>query len=151
MIFIQFIAAFIATAAFSITIEIPKKYIVIAGLVGGTGWVIYLASSYVGISEVVSYFISALIVTIISKILSKVLKAVSTIFLIPGILPIVPGAAMYKMVYAIINNNSRETGYYLLQAILITGGIALAFFIAESIKEIQIIRKDKEKVDENTI
>ena len=39
---------------------------------------------------------------------------------------------------------------YLLQAILITGGIALAFFIAESIKEIQIIRKDKEKVDENT-
>ena len=79
------------------------------------------------------------------------LKAVSTIFLIPGILPIVPGAAMYKMVYAIINNNSREIGYYLLQAILITGGIALAFFIAESIKEIQIIRKDKEKVDENTI
>ena len=58
---------------------------------------------------------------------------------------------MYKMVYAIINNNSREIGYYLLQAILITGGIALAFFIAESIKEIQIIRKDKEKVDENTI
>lgn len=151
MIFIQFIAAFIATAAFSITIEIPKKYIVIAGLVGGIGWIIYLISSYLGISEVVSYFISALIVTIIAKILSKVLKAVSTIFLIPGILPIVPGAAMYKMVYAIINNNSREIGYYLLQAILITGGIALAFFIAESIKEIKIIRKEKNKVDENTI
>ena len=34
MIFIQFIAAFIAVVSFSVNLEIPKKYIIIVGVVG---------------------------------------------------------------------------------------------------------------------
>ena len=147
MIFIQFIAAFIAVVSFSVNLEIPKKYIIIVGVVGALGWVIFVICNYFNLNDILAYFISALFVTIISLVLSKILKAVSTIFLIPGILPIVPGIAMYKMIYFLINNNLRESVYQLLQAILITGGIALAIFITESIKGIKIIRK--EQVDEN--
>lgn len=150
MIIIQFIASFIAVVSFSIGIEIPKKYMVIVGLVGAIGWLVYLETIALGGTELLAYFLSALIVTIFSMILSKVLKTLSTIFIIPGILPIVPGAAMYNMVYSLINGKSGETGYYLLQALLITGGIALAIFIAQSIKGIEIIRKDKNK-NENKI
>lgn len=150
MIIIQFIASFIAVVSFSIGIEIPKKYIIIVGLVGAIGWLVYLETITFGGTELLAYFLSALIVTIFSMLLSKILKTLSTIFIIPGILPIVPGAAMYNMVYSLINGNSSKTGYYLLQALLITGGIALAIFIAQSIKGIEIIRKDK-KIDENKI
>lgn len=150
MIIIQFIASFIAVVSFSIGIEIPKKYIIIVGLVGAIGWLVYLETIALYGTELLAYFLSALIVTIFSMLLSKILKTLSTIFIIPGILPIVPGAAMYNMVYSLINGNSSKTGYYLLQALLITGGIALAIFIAQSIKGIEIIRKDK-KIDENKI
>lgn len=143
MIFIHFIFAFIAVVSFSINLEIPKKHLIIVGIVGALGWITYIICDYFKLPNILSYFISALVVAILSLILSKVLNAVSTIFLIPGILPIVPGIAMYKMIYSLINNNIQESLYQLLQAILITGGIALAIFITESIKGIKIIRKEQ--------
>ena len=142
MIFIQLVASFIAVASFSINLEVPKKYIGIVGTVGAIAWITYLICSYFGVSDILSYFISTLVVAIISMVLSKILNAVSTIFLIPGILPTVPGIAMYKMIYSLINNETNEAKYYLSQAIFIAVGIALAIFITESIKGIKIIRKE---------
>ena len=147
MMYIQFLAAFIAVVAWSINLEVPKKYLAIVGLVGAIGWITYLIAMYFNLPEIFSYFLSALIVAILSVILSRTLKAVSTIFLIPGILPIVPGIAMYKMIYSLINNNNEEATHYLLQAIFIAVGIALAIFITECIKGIKIVRK--EQINEN--
>ena len=142
MILIQFVAAFIGVIAFSVNLEIPKKYIIITGLVGAIGWIVYLICIKLDISNILSYFISDLTIAILSIILSKLLKAISTIFLIPGILPIVPGIAMYELIYYILNNDWHQAKYYLVQVILITGGIALAVFVADSIKEIKIMRKE---------
>ena len=149
MIFIQIIASFVGVIAVSINFEVPKKYIPLVGIVGAVAWGTYLLCKYFNLPDIFSYFISTLAVAILSMIFSKLLNAVSTIFLIPGILPTVPGIAMYKMVYYLINNNPSEATYYLLQAILITAGIALAIFITESIKSVKIIRK--EKINENKI
>lgn len=147
MIFVQLIASFIAVVCFAFNLEVPKKYVPIAGLVGAVAWISYLICNYFNLPDILAYFISTLAVAILSVIFSKVFNAVSTIFLIPGILPTVPGIAMYKTIYAFINNNIQEAGYYLLQAIFIAGGIALAIFITESIKGIKIIRK--EQINEN--
>ncbi len=141
-IFIQIVASFIAVVAFSIKLEVPKKYVCIAGTVGAIAWLVYLLCTHFGLDDIVAYFVSTLVVAIISVILSKILNAVSTIFLIPGILPTVPGVAMYKMIYYLINNNHAESTYYLLQAIFIAAGMALAIFITESIKGIKLIRKE---------
>lgn len=149
MILIQLIACFIGVVAVSITVEVPKKYIFVAGTVGSIAWGTYLACKYINLPDILSYFISALVVAIISMLLSKFLNVVSTIFLMPSIFPIVPGIAMYKMIYYLINNNHSEAMYYLLEAIFIAAGIALAIFITESIKGAKVIRK--EHVDENKI
>ncbi len=147
MILIQFIAAFIGVVAFSINQEVPKKYLILDGIVGAIGWVVYLLCVKITIPNAVSYFISALTISIISIILSKILKVISTIFLIPGIIPIVPGIAMYQMIYYMINNDFNQARYYLLQAILIAGGIALAAFVADSVENIHIQRKEKENAN----
>ena len=147
MIFIQLIASFVAVVCFAFNLEVPKKYVPIAGAVGSIAWITYLICNHFNLPEILSYFISTLVVAILSLIFSKIFNAVSTIFLIPGILPTVPGIAMYKTIYAFINNNIQEAGYYLLEAIFIAGGIALAIFITESIKGIKIIRK--EQINEN--
>ena len=38
---IQLIAAFLAVFCFSITLEIPKKFTIMVGVIGGIGWIIY--------------------------------------------------------------------------------------------------------------
>ena len=72
MIFIQIIASFIAVAAFSINIEVPKKYIGIAGCVGAIGWVTYLGCMYLNIPEI----------RIINVIKIKLLERKNTIFVL---------------------------------------------------------------------
>ena len=141
----QIMASFIAVFCFSISLEVPKKFIFITGIIGAIGWIAYLISIMLNLSVILSSFISALVVAIISVILSKFFKVVTTIFFIPGILPIVPGVAMYKTVYAMINNNTSDIIYYLLQSILIAGGIALAIFITDSIRDLKLIKRRKEK------
>ena len=63
--FIQLISAFLAVFCFSITLEIPKKFTIMVGVIGGIGWIIYLLGIKNGLSPVFSSFISAFIVAII--------------------------------------------------------------------------------------
>ena len=147
---IQLIAAFLAVFCFSITLEIPKKFTIMVGVIGGIGWIRYLLGIKNGLSPVFSSFISAFIVAIISGILSKIFNCVTTIFFIPGTLPIVPGLAMYRTLYAVINNDTSSTIMYLMQTLLIAGVIALAVFITESIQKLKI-KTRKEIKNENTI
>lgn len=145
---VQFIASLIAVFCFSITLEVPKKFTMIVGIVGATGWIVYLLCIMASFSVVFSTFIAAFWVAIISAVLSEIFKAVTTIFFIPGILPLVPGVAMYKMVYAMINNNTSDIIHHLLQALLMAGSIALAIFITESLRKLKWIPR-KDKVYEN--
>ena len=48
---------------------------------------------------------------------------------------------MYKMVYSMINNNTNDIFYYLLQALFIAVGIALAIFLTDSIRELKLNSK----------
>ncbi|MGN1298454.1 MAG: threonine/serine exporter family protein [Candidatus Scatovivens sp.] len=130
---IQMIAAFLAVFFFSVTLEVNKKFIIYAGITGMLGWITYLICKKFQINDILSYMISGVVITLVSYILSKIFKVLVTIFLIPGILPIVPGVAIYRTVYYLIMNNIESTRYYLIQTVLIAGSIAIAIFLAESI------------------
>ncbi len=78
-------------------------------------------------------FISAMVITILSQIGARILKAPVTVFLIAGILPLVPGTGMYRTVYYTIHNDGALANYYLRQTLMIAGAIALAIFIIDSV------------------
>jgi uncharacterized membrane protein YjjB (DUF3815 family) len=135
---VQAIVSFLAVLCFSVVLGIPKKFIILSGLTGTIGWIIFLIFSNLGLSTIIASLISAVCVAIISAILSKVAKTIISIFFIPGILPVVPGVAMYRAVYYVLNNDSEMTKQYLYETILIAGAIALSIFTVESIKKITI-------------
>ena len=147
---IQMIAAFFAVVLFSITLEVNKKFIFFAGISGMLGWITYLICREYGINDIICYMISGIVIALVSYIFSIIFKVVVTIFLIPGILPIVPGVAIYRTVYYLIMNDIANTRHYLIQTILISGSIAIAIFLVESIviigqKVIQKIIKVRSK------
>ena len=86
----KIIGAFIAVVAFCIMIELPKKYMVQAGMTGMVGWAVYLLMEMVASRVEIAALVSALCIATMSHILARVLKAPVSNFLIPGILPIVP-------------------------------------------------------------
>ncbi|XCP84720.1 threonine/serine exporter family protein [Roseburia hominis] len=127
------IGAFIAIYSFAVYIEVPKNYLLRAGLVGGIGGFTYLLSMEFQLGDVGASFLSALVAAIVAHIFARLFKAPVTLFLIPGILPTVPGAGMYRTVYYVITGNETLAGYYLIQTLEIAGGIALAIFVVDSL------------------
>lgn len=130
---IQVIAAFIAVIAIAITFGVPKKFLFHSGLVGSCGWLAYLVFRNIGISVVSSMFFATLIVSLISHSFARILKTPVTLFLIAGILPLVPGVGMYRMVYNLIIGENGLAMFYFSETMQIAGMIAVAIFIMDTI------------------
>lgn len=119
------ISAFIATIGFSIFFHVPKKELLFCGGIGALGWLVYLLCVDFGSSSIIANFAAALIVSQGSSLLAKVRQIPVTILLIPGIIPVVPGAAMYQTMYALLLGDYKEAlGYasYAFQASAVIAG-----------------------------
>lgn len=137
----QFVFSFFATIGASILFSIPRDSIIISGTVGSLGWMTYtfILSKYS--SPVAGTFFGALAVGIIGELLARHLKKPATVFIIPGIIPLVPGAGMYYTMLALIEkrfldaaNIGTET---LFIAVAISIGIVISSSLSRSIKRVQ--------------
>lgn len=133
MLLIKAYAAFSSIIAFSIVFGMPKNLLKYATIVGVLSWIIYSYLLYIEVDIVLQAFITGLIVAGMSHIFARVLKAPVTIFLVPGILPLVPGGPIYRSVYYFINDNSGLGNMYFTQTLQIAGAIAMSIFIMDSI------------------
>lgn len=161
MIVLQVLGTFIAIVGFAMLLDTPRKYVLLAGLTGALAGLVYLIGVRQNIGVVMASFLSAFSAGIVSHIFARRFHAPVPIFLLGGILPTVPGAGMYRIVYSIFQGESAMVEVYLLETLKIAGVIALAVFLVDSIFKIvehdgwkqnslQYIRKEKSgKCDEN--
>ncbi len=127
---VQFVSSFFATISFCFLFNVAKKHIWLCGLVGAIGWTIYvILARYLYLSEVFSNFIAAMVVSIISKLFSKYKFAPITIFLIPGIIPLVPGIGLYKTAYYLLFKDYPQATESALTAFQVSGVIAASITI----------------------
>lgn len=133
---VEIIAAFIGTIAFSICFNIAKEELIYCGAVGGIGWFIYFITFNIIDDKVYSSFIAALVISIISHILSRIRKNPVTIYETGGILPLVPGAGMYRTLYFIIIEDYLQSNYYLYETLKIAGAMAVAMMLISSLNKL---------------
>lgn len=96
--------AFAATLAFGIVMELRKGiHILWAGLTGASGWLFYLLLE--GHREVTRALIATIVVAAMSEILARVFKTPATVFLMVGMIPLVPGGGIYYTLEALIQGN----------------------------------------------
>jgi len=138
----QVISAFIGVVALAILFQVPKQYLLPAGITGASGWFAELVTENLLDNPVFSTFLAALLVAVMSQIFARVSKAPVTVYLVTGILPLVPGIGMYRTVYYLLQSNGELTSYYLSYTLQIAGMIALAIFIVDSFFKI-LYRKRK--------
>lgn len=130
---IQTIGAFFAVISFALVLELPKKYVVLAGGIGAAGWLSYLLVVAAAGSVTAAAFLSTLLVALASHVSARMFRAPVTVFLVAGILPSVPGASIYRSVSYVISNEPQLSSFYLVQTLQISGAIAMAIFIMDSL------------------
>ena len=130
---LPFIYAFFSTIGFCILFHVPKKHLLSASFIGACGWLTYTYLTSSGSGKVLACFAGAFIVAMLSDFFSRAFKDAATIFIIPGILPLVPGAGMYDTMLAILEGNLDKTASAATETLLMAGAISVALLVVASI------------------
>ena len=126
----QTVAAFIACVGFAMIHKNKPSRIFTCGLCAALTWVVCLIAGYVTDDNIfMTYFVAAAFGTLLSEIVARITKAPSTIYLIPAILPMVPGGSLYYATYGIVTGNSASASYYGERTALSGFGIAVGLVV----------------------
>lgn len=151
---LQVVSAFVGVVTLAVLFQVPKKYLILTGVTGAVGWFVQLTMTELLENQVFVAFLAAFSVAILSQIFARVSKAPVTLYLVTGILPLVPGIGMYRTVYYLLQGNNKETSRYFAYTLQVAGMIALAIFVVDSFFRVmykkrleaeQIVRIKKKK------
>lgn len=137
---IECIVAGISTVAFSVLFYVPRKYYPLNGVCGALGWAVYLLLFGNGQSSVGATFVSALTVIFLSRLLAVTERCPATLFLIPGIFPLIPGITIYRTAYFVVTDDlgaALNTGFLAVKLVCV---IVLAIIFVFEIPQIFFTR-----------
>ena len=135
----QMLMAFFAALSFAVLFNAPRSELVFCGLAGIISWGVYLIARDLGGSLTVASFLGALAVTPFCHMLAKKRKTIVTIFLISGIIPLVPGAGIYSTMYNIIVGNAVQAAAQGMETLKLAGVIALGIIIVLTIQRAAVL------------
>ena len=145
-VLVQFIICSVASAAFTIFFNPPYKHLISAGLTGGFAWAIYMVLTYYGMDAGFASFFSTVALPALSRMFAYHRKAPITIFLIPGIIPLVPGIAIYQTGYYMFMSESSKAISYAASTFSIAIAIALGMALTLSLPQVLFSFKRKKNL-----
>lgn len=111
---IQVLTGMLGSFGFSVLYNVRGARLIWATLGGGLSYSLYLLLAPVFPSEMLRYFLSAAFVAFYAEILARALRTPATTFLIPSIIPHIPGGALYRTMQLALN---RQWSACLSQAV----------------------------------
>ena len=135
------IGCFLASLGFAILFHIKGINLCYVGISGAIGGIVHHFVLNNGGNEVLAVFCASLLFSLYSEIMARTCHSPVTTFIIPGLIPLVPGGGMYEMMaYAVEGHVDLllEKG---LQTLSIAGALVLGLLSAAAIFQmIQMIR-----------
>jgi len=130
------VASFGATIGSAIVFNTSKYDIVRAGFVAAAGWLVYTLLKNTSASVAVAYFAGAFVVAFLSEILAFFLKTPATVYLLPGLFPLVPGGGMFQTMEAAVSGNMSNALSIGFSTLTAAGAIAIAIAVVSSLAKI---------------
>ena len=130
---IAFILAFFATASFAYFFYISRYDIFWTSLFGGLGWLVYVTVLKYLAGPAAGYMAGALCVGLLSEVFAVILKKPATVFIVPGIIPLVPGGGMYETMLMAMWGKMDAAAVTGFNTITAAAAIAVGIAIASSL------------------
>lgn len=132
MMGVQAVAGFISAAAFSYLYRVPRYQIVRCGLVGGLGWLVFLGGRHI-VGEIGAMFLASSLVAVCSELLARWVHQPVIVFLIPGVIPLVPGGKAYLTMLSFLRNDYVQGLELLVSTIFLAGAVAAGIILVSSV------------------
>lgn len=133
-IIVNSIYAFFSSLGFGLIFNIRGKNLFFSSLCGGLGWFVYLVSSnFISTKNSFNYFLAAIFISLFSEISARALKTPVLVFLVCGIIPLVPGSGMFYTMLETLKGNVDEALSLGCNTLMLAGAIATGSILVSSI------------------
>ena len=129
----NFFFSCLATIGFSIFFNSPIKSLIPAGTIGGIGWTVYKVLFNFYENAILANFFAAALISILSEILARKMKYPAIIFVIPGILPLIPGLGLYNTMLSLVEGNYTNAMSVGTNALFVSFSIAMGILLITSL------------------
>lgn len=119
-----FIYSFFSVIGFGIVFNLPIKLLPAAALSGAIGQAGYDIVMHYFNSPTTATVVAAVIIGLLGEIMARLYKKPATLFVIPGIIPLVPGSYIYQAMLSLVQGNMKSAGQYGLLTVFLSIGIA---------------------------
>ncbi|MBU8878031.1 threonine/serine exporter family protein [Bacillus sp. FJAT-29790] len=133
---LHLITSFIASAAFGVLFNAPKKSLIKCGFVGMVGWIIYFWLVNIQYDAVVASLFSAFSIGLVSQLFARIYKTPMIIFSVAGIIPLVPGGKAYDAMRHLVENDYKTAIELAAMACMISGAIAAGLVMSEVLNQV---------------
>ena len=129
-----FVFAFLATVAFGVLFQGPKRILWRSGLIGALGWVVFIGlKESFSVHSFSANFLATVLIALVSEIFARIWKEPVTVFEIPAIIPLVPGFGMYRGMNYILQDYVGYGSEVLLGAAMDACAIALGIMMVSGV------------------
>jgi len=126
---VMILTAAVGTLGYCLLINVKRNKIVYGCLGGVVSTFLYCVCVEAGLTPLLQNLIPAAVVTLYAEVLARVVKAPATVFLIPSIIPLVPGGRLYYTMRAIVDGDADSAKIYAMETIVIALGIAVGIVV----------------------
>lgn len=135
------IGSALGTVAFGVLFGVPKRALLPVGIVGGMSWGVAGALQLMGLSRVAAIFLAAASITSSGSLLAQGMKMPITVFIVPSLIPLVPGATAYFAMLDFLNGHIDDGLLRASQVVLVGGSLALGVVVTGSLPFIRGFRR----------
>ena len=132
-IYVHIIFSYLAAVGFAVFLNAPKKTLYISGAIGMVSWIIYVILMRINIDMITSNFIAASVAALICEVLARKMKKPTILFVVPGIITLIPGLGLYNTMSYVIDGNFQLAFSTGANVILASGAIALGVIVVSSL------------------
>ncbi|WP_432370313.1 threonine/serine exporter family protein [Staphylococcus chromogenes] len=154
ILILMFIFSFLTAFCFAFVYDAPKRLFVPAGLCGGCGYIVYhIATVILNVDSIYASLLGSFTLGILSHIMARLEKSPVILFMIPGIIPLVPGSIFFKAAQKLLTLDFVQASDIFIRATLIAGAIAVGLLFSDQIaksfirKPVQIIKPKRKRIE----
>ncbi len=120
----------LATIAFAMLNQVPKRAIIPSGLLGIVAWLFLNGALKNGANVIAANFLSSLAVSLLSEVFARYYRMPVTVFAVPGIIVLVPGMDAYFAMRDFVTHQYMNGMSMATETVLIAGAISTGLVIS---------------------
>lgn len=128
--------ALVASMAFGRLFNVPPKGLLVGGLAGMCSWWGLRLVMQAGLGIIPATLVGALAVGLVGEWAARLLRAPASIFIVPGIVPLVPGAVAYAAMLAFLKGDITVGMAKTLESLFSAGAIAAGLIFTGSLARV---------------